>query len=112
KTLKDISGGTFVGDGLTLRIGGRLVIDLKNARLWSPPTIALTASQQEWNAAVHALSTIMRQRGTSDPTQERMANSLAALSGAWQYGDDQEAAVAAASLLGLGPGLTPSGDDL
>lgn len=97
---------------------GRLAIRLDGARPWSP-RIPVTDGR-DWpfrSPAVHAIARRhVRATDTAATTAGLMAipparERLAALRRAIVRTDRAAAAVAARALVGLGPGLTPSGDD-
>ncbi len=86
-----------VGAG-TVRVGG-LVVEC--ARRWSPPRPRLPDAAV---ARAEELASLVAAPHLAAPARE--------LRSALATGDDTAAEAAAFSLLGLGPGLTPSGDDL
>lgn len=122
--------------GVALFAGGDLEIDLTTAQRWYVDVGALhcdlrdAGAYQAWLAAVselftaprtHRLPAMLAGTGTT-PSLERtdVARLLArrgrhatkALSAATSQRDAHRALRAASRLVGLGPGLTPSGDDL
>ena len=118
-------------DALVRMPGARLAIRLDAARRWSPrlrlPPEAAGAAAARWRQRAAATRAIARlqasaggfiallrddttrddQLGTIDVARPIMAELIVAL----QAGDRSGAARVAAGLIGLGPGLTPSGDD-
>ncbi len=139
-TLKGVAGGCFTANSLVLNICDSLEIDMTKAVPWVPPAVTLTANNDELHEAIvelHsticaldaksglgplvsampvAFQTKMNVLVTSDtiagdPVLRRAAGAFAALEENWEAGDAAGAANTATRLLGLGPGLTPSGDD-
>ncbi len=98
---------------------GPLEIDLRPAKVWqpTPPWSLLQEQQKQWLAILPALQTAVNQQQdrltAGSPTQ--FANQFyAATSAAQQAIAQTEAAeleTAVFKLAGLGPGLTPAGDD-
>lgn len=128
------SGQLVILEPHRIRIpGANLEIDLSGAVPWSPrlPRISHVVARARWRdraaemrllaaAAVRARSgardgigaLIDLDHGPSIGPVARIAGPrLERLAQAVRTGDPVAAAVAAASLVGLGPGLTPSGDD-
>ena len=107
----------------------RVVVDLAGARLWDPPLpapVATTAyaavcagliATLVMERPAHGLATLLSPAMTPPPGLDgallaRARPAVLALAAACDA-DDAAAAVAPATrLLGLGPGLTPAGDDL
>jgi hypothetical protein len=91
-----------VGDGAVSWTGpaGRVVV--RAAREWAP------ARPRQGPVAARALSAVRASLSGADPGSDcRLAAGLASAAG-----DHDAATAAATSLLGAGPGLTPSGDDV
>lgn len=100
-------------DGWSPRIGAIQVGAAETARRWRRrgPT-AWTIARARSNAG--GLGALLRQDGLPGgqaPFVDRARPMLAALTAALEGGDRGSAASAAEGLIGLGPGLTPSGDD-
>jgi hypothetical protein len=98
--------------------GGGLSIDLAKARLWhcdlTAPGGELEASEARlaWRTAWHTLWRHERNSSPCDALRRaafREALSLARATRSWQA---EQARAAVGRLIGRGPGLTPSGDDL
>lgn len=121
-------GDAFTGGGFAIEIGGKVLVNLDAARPWTPPFVSLEADRASLQSAIAALrGAIASQRIcdglaplvtgppadlAGDPLLRRASEQLDTLSRAWRQRDAKAAAHAARGLLGLGPGLTPSGDDL
>jgi hypothetical protein len=101
------------GDPVLVRDGALQVGPVRYApgRWWSPGTVRPGAPDP---TAVEALGAALAATAPAhDPAVERaLAAAATQLRAALGSGDDQRAAAAADAVLGLGPGLTPSGDDL
>jgi len=115
--LRDVLGlseGTGAGrEGQLLRLGHRVELDLDGARIWDGE---ITTDEQD-NAAVEpiVLAEPGGESGDEDkwPEGRREAFSRAfSMARAATVGDEAGFLVHARSLVGLGPGLTPSGDDI
>ena len=102
-------------------VGDRVAVSLEGARLWRPHRIESRVDRARLAANVDALVRAATQRpareglggaitGAASPLLEHVRPALGALD-AWL--SDERAAVPrrARDLIGLGPGLTPSGDD-
>lgn len=99
-----------------------LSIDLNNARIWHGDGGALrfdpksSAQEEAWKTADQALRMKKQLSKSSQLPAERIEDRLAAgldrLTRASQKFDLFQAQQAAGELIGLGPGLTPSGDDI
>ena len=105
--------------------GGDVVVDVSSALVWSPvlhPFADAPSTQAVARAALAAASLapaggfgpLLRSLDEEDGDLFRAAArpALRALLAAAQRGDRRAAEVAASSLVGLGVGLTPSGDDV
>lgn len=98
-----------VGDVVAGRAGhmkiGALVLDVRGARVWSPaqPPVVGTSLDDRGIGAVHRPA--LRAAG------RRTAGLLPALTRALALRDAGRTTACVASLVGRGPGLTPSGDD-
>jgi hypothetical protein len=135
------AGELFHAGGSTLQIAGKLRIDLSGARPWAPPVVRVSGTETQVSEAARSLAGAIGRHGAStglgrlafsvnsllgmegdwraraavlspDPLLRASARALHALGHAWQEGDEGALSGAAVRLLGLGPGLTPSGDDL
>ena len=104
----------FMGERL-LTVGA-VTFDLAHAELWD--------ARPDWDALrvrrVHILAAAHAARNSSSGLQNgsllkragpAVEAAVAAFQGAWQQGMRDELVAAARSLCGLGPGLTPAGDD-
>ncbi|MCW5878010.1 MAG: DUF2877 domain-containing protein [Anaerolineales bacterium] len=109
---------------------GDWLVDAEDAKLWQPTpdwTSIRSLSDLDW--ASQALAELLRQHATAESFAHLVVNPLgrSALPGRIQQaaeqripllfaavrdGDNGQAAQAAKGLAGLGPGLTPAGDDL
>ena len=117
--------------GERVTIDGRLVISLAGALTWSPhlPSFSLRPADVRWPRTLAALDMaepmappigfgplLRTLRGgmptRTDPLGARAAATLGSILKALTAGDTPQAAQIAAGLIGLGPGATPSGDDL
>jgi len=117
-TLSDIPVGTAVeARRRTLHVGEEWHIDAASAELWNPRLTPLAgapdldrhlASIQELLDAEAPRESLARAEGRS----HRAAGAIAQLAAALRTGEIAQAGGAAYHLAGLGPGLTPSGDDL
>jgi len=137
--LKHSHGQPFKGHGYTIEIAGKLEIEFEQARQWTPPTVRLEGDDKAITEAIRALHDTISTQGarqglaplvdlvapgsasparaakiknSSEPLLRMAARSLDTLVRAWRAGKVDSAREAALKLLGLGPGLTPSGDDL
>jgi hypothetical protein len=139
--LKGSTAAPFHGNGSYLEIAGRVRLDITRSRPWVPPVITPDAAPGALSTALDSLTHVIAGRGDSaglGPLAPRVAELLVAgvgshtrsilessdrllrvagqavakLGRAWYSGDSAGASSAALRLLGLGPGLTPSGDDL
>jgi hypothetical protein len=118
--LAPVVGAPVTCTGRTLRSGPAFAVSLDGARRWSP-------ALPEWPAdgmPARWLRDVVAHRGPTgglgivggtDDARDGLACALgrvtAALERALARGDAAEARVLGARLVGLGPGLTPSGDD-
>jgi hypothetical protein len=110
RALDGIAGvGVLVGAG-ELTVAGRR---LAPVRWWDPrprlPAVAATALAPRLDALGAALPPWHHAGG---PAGQRLRAGLAAFASALEAGDVDRAAAAGSGLVGLGPGLTPAGDDL
>jgi hypothetical protein len=125
------AGSPAEGDGRTIRVGEALVVSLAGAEVWEPwlEWEALNAERPglEANLAVlhdHLIAQAPAESlayllaagaagGRSvESTYRKVAwRAIEGLLAALRAGDRQGIAARAASLAGLGPGLTPAGDD-
>jgi hypothetical protein len=121
-----------------LAVAERLVVDLRRARRWVPHPTRLTVPAPRARARVaqaerlaferaprgglaellpHLADLVSHQRAPTPPPGLDQVNrvawaGLAGLLPAWRDGDLATAVRSAETLIGLGPGLTPSGDDV
>ena len=102
-----------------IRLGSAMRVDLRDAEPWSPVLGRMTAAPTEPAARLKLLrEAAARQAGGFDVTPTSPGPTAAAtrwissLTAALGSGDDLRAGEAGEHLIGLGPGLTPSGDDL
>ena len=107
---------------------GAITLDLARARPWLPRGVAPLADRSSRTAATRALLTILRERPECLPSPLGLGSLLVGreppfplaravpvildLARACDSDRTTEAAATAEKLLGLGPGLTPAGDDL
>jgi hypothetical protein len=101
----------FVHRGNSIVLCDKLTVDLSSASRWVPPRISVDAESEAIAEAVQELCEAITRRG-EQAAPAVVANRVTALSDAWQRQDTSAICEAALSLLGLGPGLTPSGDDV
>jgi hypothetical protein len=99
-----------------ISIGNVVRIDWRNARQWQPPFPLLLGAIEARAAAVSRLSSLLSGMrisvGNSDPLFRRIDNVLLRFTHAAKQNDPATTAQSLIGLLGLGPGLTPTGDDL
>ena len=102
----------------SLRLAG-IVVDLRSAATWSPvlprhgrPDDALERASALRSAAREADPRTRRDGAPSDPVAADFDLRRALLAGALGRGDESGVVAAGLKLIGLGPGLTPSGDDV
>ncbi|MEO8922062.1 MAG: DUF2877 domain-containing protein [Caldimonas sp.] len=122
----DIAAGDAVnGDGRALDVGSRLTVLLANAQTWVGAVLIYPGSDDPVPANVEYLRGILDQHGRPGGMVEeggrtgdfaRVVTALlkdraALLVDALQRADFHGAGRHARSMIGLGPGLTPSGDD-
>lgn len=120
--------GLRTGESVTCRDGllrceqASLTIDLRPARRWKCDLPALAANMNDpstsaaWQSVEQALDERRAYTGTGLPagqiaTARRMGESVPGLVAATRRYDALAAAGVVAALIGLGPGLTPAGDD-
>lgn len=133
----EVNGGWRVVNRVLGFEHATLRIDLAAARVWQPPrthiVVAPEALRERLAHAAHVASATGPRGGLApllgrsgwllgggalapdfghDLVADRAARAAWALAGAWRTSDAAATAAAARSLSGLGPGLTPSGDDL
>lgn len=100
-------------------------VDLRRAQVWKPLTTAMTATTAQLSDRACLLSDLIRSTGVPggallgpahDPfaaaVSDRIRRGLADIAGGELAGHSAGIEVAASSLIGLGPGLTPAGDDV
>ncbi len=117
-----LHGRAVLADQLPLG-HGEVTLALGVAGIWrpgalgeSPPAEALAAAGERLRASLHevgeprGLGTLLAGRTPEFPL-DTAAPAARALAWACAAGDAAAAVAAAAALIGLGPGLTPSGDD-
>lgn len=110
-----------------LAIGSTLTLDLAGAQLWQPAVIRRSLEAPEIGLRIAEAASIGSRRApagglvamlpgrpasSADPVVEQARTLLPGLLAAIRAEQWSDAAVAARSLSGLGPGLTPAGDDL
>jgi hypothetical protein len=106
-----------LGSG-ALHLGPWRLVTVPGAPLWSPAACwAETAVSGAQFARLRARFGARQPTATSQPTAEsstarRLLSGLGELLRALDQGEDSAVAAAAAALAGLGPGLTPAGDDI
>ncbi|MCC5949386.1 MAG: DUF2877 domain-containing protein [Nitriliruptoraceae bacterium] len=96
-----------VGDG-GLSIGDRRVTV---CRWWDPVPRLAPTSAAALRARADRVAPLLR-AGPTDPSLAHLRASLSAVCDGLERADDEAAVTAADALIGLGPGLTPAGDDL
>ncbi len=107
-------GDRVSSDGHTLRVGEHFVVVVSATPVWEerPPNGSPLASRigllEDLLSARHVPGKSAFERAVAESLQ----NGLAELRRAVRAGDGDAAYHAAASLVGLGPGLTPTGDDV
>jgi hypothetical protein len=118
-----VSGSTVTGDARALWLGADVRIALTSARLWSAPVLRFTDDFDGFLVRLRALDALMENGPGSFRVRHPDQSAFDAIMRAqlWQCCEalctaltarDNAAALRAAnSLVGLGPGLTPSGDD-
>ena len=138
-TLADLGieqGTELVADGVNFLLGDRLILRISATALWHPATLGPRASNEEvarrlWalidsvtaNAPAEGLAPLMgylRQLVNGSVTEavdlgivSRFAMpKVALLAEGIAHGDREAVDQAVRGLIGLGPGLTPSGDDM
>ncbi|MEX1171944.1 MAG: DUF2877 domain-containing protein [Chloroflexota bacterium] len=99
-----------LGRALRIQSAG-VVVRLDGAAAWSPRVPALDAAR--WPSRTARCADLLRQHRVAGGLESLAAagSALDALAGAITRGDGSAALRAARGLIGLGPGLTPSGDD-
>jgi hypothetical protein len=132
--LAGAEGEPFLVEGSKLYLGCRMTVEFASSAPWSPPSLLVPGGSEATLAGASKLvEAIMAHddgptfaslavdlfAGSTIPTWERdspvlrrAAEHLRALREAWRVGDGAGVGRAATGLLGLGPGLTPSGDDV
>ena len=117
------SGTAVTGDAQALWLGADVRIGLTSACAWSAPTLRFTDNVAGFTVRLGALDTLLAQGpGGFDAgcigdfafdaaVRTQLSHRCRALCTALEARDDATALRAARSLIGLGPGLTPSGDD-
>jgi hypothetical protein len=124
--------GAFAGEGVRLTgteivLGdGRVTILLEGAELWNPPPLTVGRTQRtqarraaglirDWLEGEEIISPFIRVTPGVGGVQRALGRRCAAirndLAEAWRLGDAARAALAMEGAVGLGTGLTPSGDD-
>jgi hypothetical protein len=110
-----LAGARFAVRDRFLTVGD-LTFDLARAELWDarPDWGALRSRQAQVVAAAHAARRSiagLQSENLLKQTGPAVNLAAAAIQDAWQRGTRDELATAARGLCGLGPGLTPAGDD-
>lgn len=104
-------GMTVTMDGRSITLGSALRVDLSGARPWSAMLPRLDIEPWPRRALfIHHLASAQRQPAGLDAVPGARG-ALDALGSAIASGDGSGVVDAADRLIGLGPGLTPSGDD-
>ena len=117
-TLIDVPvGATVETRGRVLEIDGGWHIDATRTRLWDArlTPIVGTAELDRWLLSVQAVLDADAPRGSLARVEgrpRRAAEAMALLATGLRKGDGPAVSNAAQDLAGLGPGLTPSGDDV
>jgi hypothetical protein len=118
-------GGVVSADGDAVTVhGGGPRVDLALAQTWTAAAVPITADPPQLTDRAHRLADVIRIAGVPGgavaglaPDRfaalvvERIARGLADIVTAELAGNAADLEAAASSLLGLGPGLTPAGDD-
>lgn len=100
--------------GADVKIGALALLRLAGAKSWQVPVI----TGQPTAKRVRALESALAGLAVTDTSPlgqaitARVATALAALSEAVRHANSADAMAAAASIIGLGVGLTPTGDDV
>ncbi len=134
--LRDQQGAPFQATPAALEIAGTVRVTWAQVAAWTPILPAHIAPPAARAAAAQTLTTELayhhfgfwildfgdelssnlkskiQNPKSLDPLQRRLLTHLTALHTAWRAGNTPAANTAAVRLLGLGPGLTPSGDDI
>ncbi len=134
--LRDQQGAPFQATPAALEIAGTVRVTWAQAAAWTPILPAHIAPADARTAAAHTLAAELAYHNfgfwildfgdelssnpksqipnpkSLDPIQRRLLTHLTTLHTAWLGGEPAAVAEAAVRLLGLGPGLTPSGDDI
>jgi len=104
-----------------LEIAGRLEIDTASAQHWTPRVVSMAGADARPAELTRALAFIQTVLDRDAPQEsfaraearpQRATDAMADLAHALRTGDVALAGRAAGNLAGLGPGLTPSGDDV
>jgi hypothetical protein len=111
---------TFRANGHGIRIGDAVYVEWEQAPAWSPVQPGHLATELARRAAAEELARVKPVFARSDPgisqvesrTREKLQAGTEALRAAILSFDSAEMSGAAIALIGLGPGLTPSGDDI
>jgi hypothetical protein len=109
----------YLGDGLIRLPSG--ILDARSAECWSP-RLPHAVSTPLASSLLHYLTLSLHEKLASELIphpqqkmtilQQRASEGLAALQRGWQTCNLSQVANGARQLAGLGPGLTPAGDDL
>jgi hypothetical protein len=102
----------------SIRLAG-IVVDLRSADTWSPvlprhgrPMDTAERASALRSATSEADPRAHRRDAGSDPVAAHVAHRRGMLRDALAHGDEAAVVAAGRGLIGLGPGLTPSGDDV
>lgn len=119
----------------SLRIGGWLTVDWREAELWNPRPDwdRVSLARQDWSACLSPLSELVRGKAAPESLaliplppgtppaagssrlgaawRARAGEGMGRVIGALQGGDLEALRLGVEALAGLGPGLTPAGDD-
>ena len=119
-------GDEVIGHGTRLTIGSRTTVSFASTAAWRPGLATYPASDATLRTNLSRLRVLLPDEGASGGAmsdavrQDRFANAVTAklqthtrsLGDALMNGEFDKAASEARALIGLGPGLTPSGDDI
>ncbi|HUS17908.1 MAG TPA: DUF2877 domain-containing protein [Chloroflexia bacterium] len=111
---RDAPGAVFHADraGITFSDGAR--VNWAGAPVWQPPPVPPPGAPNQLTEAAAVLAALLQAQPAVEyhRADARIATHLAAFRIAWMSANEVAAVGALTGLLGLGPGLTPSGDDV